>query len=275
MRQGTVSARGRLVVVPIPEGIADVEVLSAVRSFLADHTGVPHCAALVTWDEDGSLVARDIEPDRGDESTDSTGHTLHSALGALLAELFGTRVRASWRGAGQEDTAPLVDELSMSFLREVHDFVTPTTSFIALLADWVDPGAIVRALQHIGGMRVIYGGVPSLRAAHPADTRQNHTRAVSPGRQGSVHAHSPASLTFGYGVQPNRAIPAEPPFPEAAMNERSTRASWSPPVASRFVTPALPAVNVRRPRLLHELDSAVRSRVTSVTAPTGFGKSVL
>src|SRR4051794_4069351 len=59
------------------------------------------------------------------------------------------------------------------------------------------------------------------------------------------------------------------------MNEGSTRASWSPPVASRFVTPALPAVNVRRPRLLHELDSAVRSRVTSVTAPTGFGKSVL
>ena len=59
------------------------------------------------------------------------------------------------------------------------------------------------------------------------------------------------------------------------MNERSTRASWSPPLASRFVTPALPTVTVRRPRLLHELDSAVRSRVTSVTAPTGFGKSVL
>ena len=168
MRQGTVSARGRLVVVLIPEGIADVEVLRAVRSFLADDTGVPHCAALVTWDEDGSLVARDIEPDRGDESTDSAHHTLHSALVALLAELFGTSVRASWRGGGQEDTAALGDELSMSFLREVHDFVTPATSFVALLADWLDPGAIVRALRHIGGMRVIYGGVPSLWAADRA-----------------------------------------------------------------------------------------------------------
>src|SRR6476661_3707839 len=165
MRQGTVSAKGRLVLVPIPEGTADVAVLSAVRSFLADHTGVPHCAALVTWDEDGSLVARDIEPDHGDASTDSTRHTLLSALGALLAELFGTRVRASWRDAGHADSGAVADELSTSFLREVHDFVTPTTSFVALLADWVDPGAIVRALRHIGGVRVIYGGVPSLWAA--------------------------------------------------------------------------------------------------------------
>ena len=41
------------------------------------------------------------------------------------------------------------------------------------------------------------------------------------------------------------------------------------------MTPVLPAVNVRRPRLLRELDAAIRYRVTSVTAPTGFGKSVL
>jgi len=33
-------------------------VLSAVRSFLADHKEVPHFAALVMWEEDGSLVAR-------------------------------------------------------------------------------------------------------------------------------------------------------------------------------------------------------------------------
>jgi len=168
MRQGTVSAKGRLVVVPIPEGTTDVEVLSAVRSFLADHGEVPHFAALVTWDEDGSLVARDIEPDPGDESTDSTRHSLRAALGELLAELFGTSVRSSGRDARQRDTAAQVDELSMSFRREVHDFVTPTTSFVALLTDWVDPGAIVRALRHISGLRVIYGGVPSLWAADRA-----------------------------------------------------------------------------------------------------------
>ena len=168
MRQGTVSAKGRLVMVPIPEGIADVEVLTAVRSFLAGHAGVPHCAAVVTWDEDGSLVARDIEPDPGVESTDSTRHALRAALGALLAELFGTKVHASWRNPGQGDTATPVDGLSTSFLREVHDFVTPTTSFVALLTDWVDPGAIVRALRHISGMRVIYGGVPCPWAADPA-----------------------------------------------------------------------------------------------------------
>jgi len=160
MRQGTVSAEGRLVMVPIPESIADVEVLSAVRSFLAEHADVPHCAAVVTWDEDGSLVARDIEPDPDDESMDSTRRTLRSALGALLAALFGTNVRASWRDADHDERVPQVGDLSTSFLREVHDFVTPTTSFVALLTDRVDPGAIVRALRHLSGMRVIYGGVP-------------------------------------------------------------------------------------------------------------------
>ena len=113
MRQGTVSAKGRLVVVPIPEGTADVEVLGAVRSFLADHEEVPHFAALVTWDEDGSLVARDIEPDPGDETTDSTPHSLRAALGALLAELFGTKVHASWRDPGQGDTATTVGSVTV------------------------------------------------------------------------------------------------------------------------------------------------------------------
>ena len=168
MRQGTVSAKGRLVVVPIPEGIADVEVLSAVRSFLADHEKVPHFAALVTWDENGGLVARDIETDPGNGPTDSTRHSLRAALDTLLAELFGTSVHASGRDAGQGDAAAQVNELSMSFMREVHDFVTPTTSFVALLTDWVDPGAIVRALRHISGVRVIYGGVPSVWAADRA-----------------------------------------------------------------------------------------------------------
>jgi len=168
MRQGTVSAQGRLVVVPIPPGVADVEVLSAVGSFLAGQSDVAHCAALVTWDEDGSLVARDIEPKQDEESTDASERPLRFALGALLTELFGTRVRASWGEVGQQDGAAQVDELSMSFLREVHDFVTPKTSFVALLTEWVDPGAIVRALRHVNGLRVIYGGVPSRWAADRA-----------------------------------------------------------------------------------------------------------
>lgn len=76
-------------------------------------------------------------------------------------------------------------------------------------------------------------------------------------------------------MEPDRANPEVPSPAEADTGDRGPRASWTTPAVSRFVTPALPAVNVRRPRLLQELDAAVRARVTSVTAPTGFGKSVL
>src|SRR5204863_1311244 len=87
--EGTVTAQGRLVVVPIPDDVADADVLCAVHSFLVGHVGVPRCAAFVTWDEDGTLVAQDIEPDVGDASADSVRRPLRSALSALLVELFG------------------------------------------------------------------------------------------------------------------------------------------------------------------------------------------
>lgn len=160
--QSTVPAEGRLVVIPLPREAPDGEVLDAVEAFLAGQREVPHCAALVTWDDDGDLRARDIEPDRSVGPAGSSPQPLQLALGALLSEVFGTTVRASWDGSERSRPVALVDELSMSFLREVHDFVSPKTSFVALLTDWVDPGAIVRALRHIHGLRVIYGGVPSL-----------------------------------------------------------------------------------------------------------------
>jgi len=163
MHQATASAQGRLVVVPIPDDVADADVLRAIGSFLESQTTVPHCAALVTWTDDDALLARDLEPD-GDSSARST---LRSALGALLSELFGTHVTTSWED--EEDAIVHeagVDGLSLSFLREVHDFVTPKTSFVALLTDWVDPGTIVRELRHIHGVRVIYGGVPTHSGAN-------------------------------------------------------------------------------------------------------------
>jgi hypothetical protein len=123
----------------------------------------------VTWDEDGTLVAEDIEPDVGDASVDSIRMRLRSALSALLVELFGARLRTSWTEAGEPSTPETrIDELSPSFLSEVHDFVTPKTSFVALLTDWVDPGAIVHELRHLQGLRVIYGGVPPRWAKNPA-----------------------------------------------------------------------------------------------------------
>jgi len=166
--EDTVPAQSRLVVIPIPPDVADADVLRAIESFLADDTGVPHCAAVLTWDDDGSLIAREIEADGHDEPADSSRRTLRSALGVLLAEVFDTRLRASWDAGETKRPFAGVDDLSMSFLREVHDFVTPKTSFVALLADRVDTGAIVRELRHIHGLRVIYGGVPPRWAANPA-----------------------------------------------------------------------------------------------------------
>jgi hypothetical protein len=159
--EGTVSAQRRLVVMPIPVDVADADVLRAVHSFLVGHAGIPRCAAFVTWDEDANLVAQDIEPDLGDASADSLRSPLRSALSALLVELFGARVRTSWTESGETCTPEAdVDELSLSFLLEVHDFVTRNTSFVALLTDRVDPGTIVRELRHIQGLRIIYCGVP-------------------------------------------------------------------------------------------------------------------
>ena len=164
MQHATVSAQGRLVVVPIPDDVADAEVIDAVEAFLDGHTDVPHCAAIVTWTDNGTLLARDLEPD----GRDATRSALRAALSSLLANLFGTGVEASWGDNGGSVDAADVDDLSMSFLREVHDFVTPKTSFVAVLTDWVDPGAIVRELRHIHGLRVIYGGVPSRWTANRA-----------------------------------------------------------------------------------------------------------
>jgi len=161
MHQATVSAQGRLVVVPIPDDVTEPDLLSAVGSFLEGHRTVPHCAAVVTWSEDGALLARDLEADDGCSSPS----TLRSALGPLLSELFGTNVTTSWDASGAPHRESGVDDLSLSFLREVHDFVTPKTSFVALLTDWVDPGTIVRELRHIHGVRVIYGGVPTRSSA--------------------------------------------------------------------------------------------------------------
>ena len=164
----TVPAHGRLVLVPIPDDVAEADVLSAIGAFLEGHSGVPRCAALVTWSDDGGLFAEDIDRDDGDELPKSAANALRSALAALLTELFGTSFRGSWSGVDAGASATHVEQLSMSFLREVHDFVTPKTSFIALLTDWVDPGAIVRELRHLRGLRVIYGGVPSSWAANRA-----------------------------------------------------------------------------------------------------------
>jgi len=166
--ESTVPAQGRLVVIPIPADVADADVLDAIESFLADLTGVRHCAAVLTWDDDGSLIAREIEAGGDEQPADPTRRTLRSALGALLAEVFDTGLKASWDAGEPDRPSAGVDDLSMSFLREVHDFVTPKTSFVALLADRVDTGAIVRQLRHIDGLRVIYGGVPPRWAANSA-----------------------------------------------------------------------------------------------------------
>ena len=169
MRQATVSAQPRLVVVPIPEDVGERDVVDAMCAFLDGHIGVPRCAAFVTWDEGGRLLARDIELAGADEAPDSTHRTIQCALASLLGELFSTTVRASWDGVAEFDAGDAhLDELSMSFLREVHDFVTPKTSFVALLTDWVDPGAIVGELRHLQGLRVIYGRVPQHWAANSA-----------------------------------------------------------------------------------------------------------
>ena len=164
-----VPAQGRLVVVPIPDDVDEAEVLSAMQAFLAGHGGVPRCTALVTWADDGTLFARGIDLDSGDGTSGSTCQSLQSSLAALLADLFGTKLRTSWGVGGDVGVGVVhIEELSLSFLREVHDFVTPKTAFIALLTESVDPGAIVRELRHIRGLRVIYGGVPSRWSADGA-----------------------------------------------------------------------------------------------------------
>lgn len=163
-----VPVQGRLVVVPIPDDVEEADVVDGMRAFLVEHSGVPRCAALVAWADDDTLVARDIDL-REDESPNPTMHTLRAALGALLTDLFGTSVRPSWGAVTEAPTLGVhVDELSTSFLRELHEFVAPKTTFIALLTERIDPGAIVRKLRHLQRVRVIYGGVPQCWAANSA-----------------------------------------------------------------------------------------------------------
>ncbi|HEV7897525.1 MAG TPA: LuxR C-terminal-related transcriptional regulator [Planosporangium sp.] len=71
--------------------------------------------------------------------------------------------------------------------------------------------------------------------------------------------------------------PANRPRPGAAKNgepEPNGGPQW-PSTASRFLPPALPATHVGRTRLLDRLDLALRSPLTLVAAPAGWGKSVL
>jgi uncharacterized membrane protein len=147
----------RLVVIPIPDPSNEGRVMGAVQLLGRAHAWALRSAVLVTWDQRGQLV---VGPPV-DGTTDRPTTPRSWWCGVLLA-LFDTPISGTTEDDPQELAPSLPrNDLSVSFVQELKEVVTPGTSFTAVLVDWLDPGVIADEVARIQPARVIYGAVPS------------------------------------------------------------------------------------------------------------------
>ena len=130
--------------------------MGAVQLLGRAHAWALRSAVLVTWDQRGQLV---VSPPI-DGATDRPAAPRSWWCGVLLA-LFDTPISGTTT-EDPDDRAPSLprNDVSVSFVQELKEVVTPGTSFTAALVDWLDPGVIADEVARIQSTRVIYGALP-------------------------------------------------------------------------------------------------------------------
>jgi uncharacterized membrane protein len=146
----------RLVVIPIPDPSNEGRMMGAVQLLGRAHAWALRSAVLVTWDQRGQLV---VAPPI-DGTTDRPAP--RSWWCGVLLALFDTPISGTTEDDPHELAPSLPrNDLSVSFVQELKEVVTPGTSFTAALVDWLDPGVIADEVARIQSVRVIYGALPS------------------------------------------------------------------------------------------------------------------
>jgi uncharacterized membrane protein len=154
---GATDRSSRLVVIPIHDPSNEGRMMGAVQLLGRAHAWALRSAVLVTWDQRGQLV---VAPPIGG-ATDRPAAPWSWWCSVLLA-LFDTPISGSTREEAEEQASSLLrNDLSVSFVQELKEVVTPGTSFTAVLVDWLDPGVIADEVARIQSTRVIYGALPS------------------------------------------------------------------------------------------------------------------
>jgi len=147
----------RLVVIPIHDPRDEARMMGAVQLLGRAHAWALCSAVLVTWDARGQLVVAPPIDGPSDRRT-----APWSWWCSVLLALFDTPISGSPSDDCEEHAASLPrNEVSVSFVQELKEVVTPGTSFTAVLVDWLDPGVIADEVARIQSTRVIYGALPS------------------------------------------------------------------------------------------------------------------
>lgn len=149
-----------LAAISFDDELKAVEFMTAVTRLARDGKLTLHDAVFVVKGEDGKTYVRetkDLEP-----GSTAIGAALWSGLfGLLLGGPVGMLVAGGIGAGAGVVTAKLVDVgVTDDFVDQLRAMVQPGTTTVAILAEHVDAGAVLRELQRFEGGRYVAGNLP-------------------------------------------------------------------------------------------------------------------
>ena len=160
----------RLAAISFDDDLRAVEFMTALTRLARDGRLALHDAVFVVKDEDAKTYVRetkDLQP-----SSTAIGAGLWSGLfGLLLGGPVGMLIAGGIGAGAGAITAKIVDiGVTDEFVAQLREMVQPGTTTVAVLADHLDPDALLAELQRFEGARYVSGNLSldAIRAVRDA-----------------------------------------------------------------------------------------------------------